>query len=100
MVRIFIIELLLTSQLHNAGQLSSWCQHFSANNYSVFEHMEEFSLLGEEVKVYISKHCWPPLSYLEAMEEYRKKYDSVQDEDEAEGKERPKADIWLSANVV
>lgn len=41
----FSLGLLLTSQLHNATQLSSWCLHFIASNFAVYESKEEFSLI-------------------------------------------------------
>jgi hypothetical protein len=87
--------LLLTSQLHNASQLSAWCLHFISSNYVVFKDKEEFSQLVGDNMDYISQHRWPPLSYEQAMEEYRKKYleeesdesaeDSEKDESEGEG---------------
>ena len=74
--------LLLTAQLHNARQLSSWCLHFVASNYVVFEPKEEFSLLAAENLDYVNDHRWPPLSYEKAIEEYRQKYEG---EEECEG---------------
>lgn len=37
---------------------------------------------------YISKHRWPPVSYLEAIEEYKEKYGSDQDLEGAVAVER------------
>ena len=83
--------LLLTSQLHNASQLSAWCLHFVSSNYVVFKDKEEFSQLEGDNVDYINQHRWPPLSYEQAMEEYRKKYleeesdESVEEDNESEG---------------
>ena len=36
--------------------------------------------------MYVQEHCWPPLSYEQAMEEYRKKYvDDRESEEQEEG---------------
>ena len=68
------VALLLTAQLHNANQLSAWCLHFISSNYTAFSSKPEFSLLTGDNLSYIQAHQWPPVSYLEAMEEYKKKY--------------------------
>lgn len=81
-----IIDLLLLSQLHNAGQLSGWCLHFISSNYLVFENKDQFKQLETENKEYIEKHRWPPVSYLEAMEEYQRQYGS--DEEISKGKRK------------
>ena len=67
--------LLLTAQLHNAHQLSGWCLHFISSNFVAFKDKQEFSLLltGDNLD-HVTSHRWPPLSYEQAMEEYRKKY--------------------------
>ena len=78
--------LLLTSQLHNASQLSAWCLHFISSNYVVFKEKEEFSQLVGDNMDYINQHRWPPLSYEQAMEEYRKKY-LEEESDEESGEE-------------
>eukprot|EP00731_Ephydatia_muelleri_P009254 Em0004g1592a len=70
-----VISLLLTAQLHNANQLSAWCLHFISSNYAEFSSKPEFSLLTGDNLAYVQAHQWPPVSYLEAMEEYRKKYE-------------------------
>ncbi|KAL5497563.1 hypothetical protein EMCRGX_G014056 [Ephydatia muelleri] len=70
-----VISLLLTAQLHNANQLSAWCLHFISSNYAEFSSKPEFSLLTGDNLAYVQTHQWPPVSYLEAMEEYRKKYE-------------------------
>ena len=75
--------LLLTSQLHNASQLSAWCLHFISSNYVVFKDKEEFSHLTGDNMEYVDQHRWPPLSYEQAMEEYRKKY-LEEDSDDSE----------------
>ena len=84
----FYTGLLLTSQLHNAGQLSAWCLHFVSSNYVVFKDKEEFSHLTGENMGYINEHRWPPFSYEQAMEEYRKKYlEEESDESAEEGRD-------------
>ena len=40
----------------------------------MFEEKENFSLLAGDNLDYVNKHRWPPLSYVQAMEEYREKY--------------------------
>ncbi|KAL5497230.1 hypothetical protein EMCRGX_G013663 [Ephydatia muelleri] len=76
-----VISLLLTTQLHNANQLCAWCLHFISSNYTAFSSKPEFSLLTGNNLSYIQAHQWPPVSYLEAMEEYRKKYKVDESED-------------------
>lgn len=50
---IFSLGLLLTSQLHNATQLSSWCLHFIASNFAVYESKEEFAMItGRSIIIY------------------------------------------------
>jgi hypothetical protein len=79
------VGLLLTSQLHNASQLSAWCLHFISSNYVVFKDKEEFSqLVGDNVD-YINQHRWPPLSYEQAMEE--ESDESAEDSENSEGEE-------------
>lgn len=68
--------LLMTSLLHNSQQLSGWCQHFISSNYSVFEHKEDFVHIPEETMEEIAENRWPPISYLNAIDEYQKKYGS------------------------
>ena len=76
--------LLLTSQFHNAQQLSAWCLHFISSNYLVYESKEEFSLITGDNLAHIHEHQWPPISYLKAMEEYKKKYGGEKEEGEGE----------------
>ena len=76
--------LLLTSQLHNAQQLSGWCLHFVSSNYAVFEGKEEFSLITGDNLAYVNEHRWPPLSYYHAVEEYRKTHGEELGEKEEE----------------
>ncbi|XP_048780651.2 rho-related protein racA-like isoform X2 [Ostrea edulis] len=72
-----VIGLLLTSQLHNADQLSNWCLHFISSNYIAFEKREEFSLLTGSNQDHVEEHRWPPLSYLEEVKEYEKEMEKV-----------------------
>ena len=66
----------LCFQAHNAKQLSRWCLHFIATNFSVFESTEEFDLVQGDNRDYVTEHQWPPLSYLKAQEEFEKKVKS------------------------
>ncbi len=66
--------LLLSSQLHNASQLSTWCLHFISNNYGDFKRNEQFLQLDQDSLSYVEEHRWPPLSYETAMKEYKTKY--------------------------
>ena len=64
--------LLLSSQLHNASQLSTWCLHFISSNYGDFERNEQFLQLDQDSLSYVEEHRWP--SYETAMNEYKTKY--------------------------
>lgn len=65
-----VIGLLLTAQMYNADQLSGWCLHFIASNYTIFEKRSEFHQLKGDNKKHIEENRWPPLSYLEAVSKY------------------------------
>lgn len=60
-------------QAHNAQQLSNWCLHFIATNYSIFESSPFFSLVQGTNKEYVEEQRWPPLSYINEIQEYEKK---------------------------
>ena len=75
----------MTSQLHGASQLSAWCLHFISSNYVIFKEKEEFSKLTGDNLDYINQHRWPPLSYEQAMEDYKNKY--LVEEEEIDGHE-------------
>ena len=64
--------ILLSSQLHNASQLSTWCLHFISSNYADFEENEQFLQLDQDNLSYVEEHRWPP--YEAAMNEYKAKY--------------------------
>ena len=66
----------LRFQAHNAKQLSRWCLHFIATNFSVFESTEEFDLVQGDNRDYVTEHIWPPLSYLKAQEAKSSKFNS------------------------
>ncbi|KAK7482452.1 hypothetical protein BaRGS_00026269 [Batillaria attramentaria] len=68
-----VIGLLHTAQAYNARQLSNWCLHFISTNYIAFEKREEFSVLTGENRRHVNENRWPPLSYLQEVEEYEKK---------------------------
>nr|KAG5696138.1 hypothetical protein BaRGS_026497 [Batillaria attramentaria] len=62
-----------TVEAYNAKQLSNWCLHFISTNYIAFEMREEFSVLTGENRRHVDENRWPPLSYLQEVEEYGKK---------------------------
>jgi Rho family protein len=70
--------LLLTSQIHNACQLSEWCLHFISTNFTVFTRRPEFKLLQGDNLLYVEEHQWPPVSYLKEIEEYEKMITNMQ----------------------
>jgi len=45
-----------------------------ASNFLAFEKTEEFKKLTGENLSYVKEHRWPPLSYINAMEEWKEKY--------------------------
>jgi Rho family protein len=55
--------------------LEKWCLHFISTNYSCFKKRPEYPLLAGENLEFVEKHQWPPLSYLKAVEEYKKETD-------------------------
>ncbi|CAH1773134.1 unnamed protein product [Owenia fusiformis] len=65
-----VIDLLISCQDHNAHQLAKWCLHFIATNYSSFMNHPKFPLLVGSNLEYIEEHRWPPVSYLDKVEEY------------------------------
>ncbi|XP_031551057.1 rho-related protein racA-like [Actinia tenebrosa] len=69
----YVVNLLLLSQAHNAHQLSNWCLHFIATNYLIFESNPSFTLVQGTNIEYVEKHRWPPLSYLNEVQEFEKK---------------------------
>ncbi|XP_033732152.1 rho-related protein racA-like [Pecten maximus] len=69
-----VIGLLHTTQTYNAEQLSGWCLHFISTNYTAFQNRAEFKSLKGENKTYIEKNQWPPVSYLNEVEAYEKKW--------------------------
>lgn len=85
--------LLLSCQLHNADQLSCWCLHFISSNYLAYHEQEGFSLLEGANLDHVREHMWPPTSYEEAMEEYRKKYLEDTKEEGEDGKKRKQSKL-------
>lgn len=83
---VFIAELLLTCQLHNCSQLTSWCLHFISSNYLAYHQQDSFSLLQDENLDHVTSHRWPPTSYEQAMEEYTKMYVEESKEEEKDSK--------------
>lgn len=67
-----VIGILQFAQSHNAKQLAQFCLHFISNNYEPFLRRPEYKKLSPENLEYIEKHRWPPLSYYEELEKYRK----------------------------
>ncbi|EGC30174.1 hypothetical protein DICPUDRAFT_50894 [Dictyostelium purpureum] len=67
-----IIGLLICAQRHNASQLEKFCLHFISSNYQPMRRRKEYSLLDDKTKKYIEDHQWPPIKYLEDLEQYEK----------------------------
>ena len=71
--KMYFLDLLHCAQSHNANQLSGFLLHFVASNFEVFEKIEEFQKLTGENLSYMNEHRWPPLSYINAVEEWKEK---------------------------
>uniref|UniRef100_A0ABM0GWV1 Rho-related protein racA-like n=1 Tax=Saccoglossus kowalevskii TaxID=10224 RepID=A0ABM0GWV1_SACKO len=65
-----VIGLLHSAQIHNADQLSDWCCHFISTNYMAFTQRTEFAELDGDNLDFITKNRWPPIDYLNEVEEY------------------------------
>ncbi|XP_074655294.1 rho-related protein racA-like isoform X2 [Tubulanus polymorphus] len=65
-----VISLLYTSERHNAEQLVTWCLHFISSNYIAFENRPDFCNLKGEFLDHVEEHRWPPVSYLNEVQEY------------------------------
>lgn len=81
-----LIGLLLTAEFYNAVQLRIWCLDVIASKYEMFSVRPKFELLQGENLVYVNEHKWPPLSYLEEEEEYRKITDPGHSQQDKKGK--------------
>ena len=58
--------------MHNSRQLSEWCLHFISTNFTAFFKRSDFKLLQDENLRYVREHQWPPVSYLQELEQYEK----------------------------
>lgn len=67
-----VIEILLCAQMHNAKQLEKFCLHFTSVNYQPMKKRKEFELLDGDNLKHVTKHQWPPTSYLEELTKYEK----------------------------
>ncbi|EGG18219.1 Rab GTPase [Cavenderia fasciculata] len=67
-----IIGLYMCAKQHNSEQLTKFCLHFIASNYQPMTKRPEFKNLDPESKRVLEENQWPPVSYLEACEEYEK----------------------------
>eukprot|EP01087_Luapelamoeba_hula_P022770 TRINITY_DN8241_c0_g1_i1.p1 TRINITY_DN8241_c0_g1~~TRINITY_DN8241_c0_g1_i1.p1 ORF type:complete len:756 (+),score=147.38 TRINITY_DN8241_c0_g1_i1:39-2306(+) len=67
-----VVGLLLTSQAHNADQLSQFCLHFLSSNYQPMSKRVEFKKITGDNKKYIEEHQWPPRAYLDQLAAYEK----------------------------
>ena len=63
-------------QVHNADQLTKWCLHFISTNFQAFKARPEFPQLTGDNLEHCEEHQWPPLSYLQEVEEYQKQIGS------------------------
>ncbi|CAG2237962.1 RHOBTB1_2 [Mytilus edulis] len=68
-----IIDALLTAQACNAEQLTRWCFHHISTNYDKFQNTEQFSQLSDQTKKHIETNRWPPLSYLQDFERFKRR---------------------------
>lgn len=68
-----VIELLIMSQLHGAKQQERWCLHFISTNYLAFEKRADFGKLTGANLDYVEMNRWPPVSYLNQVEEYERR---------------------------
>ncbi len=76
--------LLLSAQLHNASQLSSWCLHFISSNFVAFVDSDGYAQIEGDNLTHVQEHRWPPLSYETAMDEYKSKYLDTEGEESGE----------------
>jgi len=67
-----IIGLLLMAQQYNARQLEAFLLHFISNNHEPMSKRPEWELIQGDNKRYVEEHRWPPLSYLEKLDEYQR----------------------------
>ena len=56
-----------------------------ASNFLAYHQLESFSLLEGDNLDHVTQHRWPPVSYEQAMEEYKSKYVKEEEEEEEEG---------------
>ncbi|KAL8568759.1 hypothetical protein ACOMHN_054546 [Nucella lapillus] len=68
-----VIGLLNTAEMYNAKQLVNWCLHFISSNFLSFENRKEFPNLTKEHRKHVTENRWPPLKYIQEVEEYEKK---------------------------
>ncbi|KAL8604919.1 hypothetical protein ACOMHN_028547 [Nucella lapillus] len=66
--------LLEPAELHNAKQLSVWCERFLSIHYreATQQHHKLFHSLPKEKQEAIEKLRWPPVWYLKEMERYER----------------------------
>ncbi|KAK0053158.1 rho-related protein racA [Biomphalaria pfeifferi] len=67
-----VVGLLNTAHMLNAKQLVTFCLHFIATNYNAFSKRQEFCKLTGIDRKHVDEHRWPPLDYLQQVEEYEK----------------------------
>ena len=65
--------------MYNSKQLAAWCLHFVASNFIAFQKKSEFKALEGENLEYVNEQRWPPVSYLQALEEHKVKYGKKED---------------------
>lgn len=66
------MDALALSKMFNANQLTEWCLHFIAFNFTSFKGIgKELDLIVKENKEFIEEHRWPPQEYVQALEEYK-----------------------------
>eukprot|EP00732_Lithocolla_globosa_P001181 Lithocolla_globosa_v1_NODE_547_length_3768_cov_31.937248.p1 type:complete len:724 gc:universal NODE_547_length_3768_cov_31.937248:1499-3670(+) len=80
-----VISIFHRAKKANAKQLVTFCLQFISTNFGPFRARKEWSLLTKEEVAYFEEHQWPPVSYLEAVEQYEKDVETWKKEVNSEG---------------
>jgi len=74
--------------MYNAEQLAKYCLYIICLNYDMFSTLPEYAQLSESDKLYMEEHRWPPLKYINQVQEYRKYLKQHQKKHPAKNKPR------------
>ncbi|XP_067940583.1 rho-related protein racA-like [Watersipora subatra] len=80
-----VIGLLNLANLYNAPQLTKWCLHFISSNYLAFAPRLEWSQLSSTDLEHIEEHRWPPVDYLNEVQEYEVKMEAIKRREKSSG---------------